>query len=114
VFSGMVGEIHENVRASSSDLVVQDFAAPTGYEAVRAVIEADPDVASTAPRLAQVGVYVPRARIGPPGASNTNRPSEALEQRPANYNVAVFLGAAFDVTDIEPAPAVTAIVRGAH
>jgi lipoprotein-releasing system permease protein len=88
VFSGMVSEIYENVHGSAAELVIQEVREPTSYAAVQELVEADPDVLATAPRLAQVGVYVPRARF----PAGTGRPAAVLEQRPQDHNFAIFVG----------------------
>jgi len=56
VFSGMVKEIHDHVRASSAEILIQDIDPPVSYEEIKKLVEADPSVASTAPRLSLVGV----------------------------------------------------------
>jgi ABC-type lipoprotein release transport system permease subunit len=50
VFSGFVGNIRDDVRRSTPDLLVTDLPHDTGYEQLRGAIEADDAVAATAPR----------------------------------------------------------------
>jgi ABC-type lipoprotein release transport system permease subunit len=58
VFTGFVGDIRDDVRRSTATLLVTDLPHETGYEALRAVLEADPDVGpdGTAPRLRHHGL----------------------------------------------------------
>lgn len=59
VFTGFVTDIHRDVRASSPALLLTELPHDTGYEALREVLEADPDVATTAPRLRHHGLLQP-------------------------------------------------------
>ena len=56
VFTGFVSEIRTDVRNSTPDLLVTDLPHDTGYEHLRAAIEADPAVAASAPRLRHHGI----------------------------------------------------------
>ena len=59
VFTGVVADIHTDVRRSSPDLLLTDLPHDTGYEPLRALLEADPQVKSTAPRLRHHGLLQP-------------------------------------------------------
>ena len=59
VFTGFVGEIHRDVRRGSAELLLTDLPHDTGYEALRAALEADDAVATTAPRLRHHGLLQP-------------------------------------------------------
>jgi len=56
VFSGFVREIRTDVARSSPDLLLTDLPHDTGYDTLRDVLEADADVAATAPRLRHHGL----------------------------------------------------------
>lgn len=56
VFTGFVGDIRDDVQRSTAGVLVTDLPHETGYEALRAVLEADQDVAATAPRLRHHGL----------------------------------------------------------
>lgn len=59
VFSGFIGEIRGHVRAATADLVLTAVRRDSSYAALRAVLEADPDVVATAPRLRHYGILFP-------------------------------------------------------
>jgi ABC-type lipoprotein release transport system permease subunit len=59
VFTGFVSEIRTDVRNSAPDLLVTDLPHDTGYEGLRAVIEADAAVLASAPRLRHHGLCQP-------------------------------------------------------
>jgi ABC-type lipoprotein release transport system permease subunit len=59
VFTGFVGQIRDDVRGSAPDLLVTSLPHDTGYEQLRAAIEADGAVAATAPRLRHHGLLQP-------------------------------------------------------
>ena len=88
VFSGMIAQIHEHVRSASAELLLQDLDQPCSYAQVRRVLEADPEVESTAPRLSQVGIYFPRHAFDERGGGVVR----ALEQKPLDHNFLVFVG----------------------
>jgi ABC-type lipoprotein release transport system permease subunit len=73
IFSGFVGNIREDVRRTSPDLMVTDLPHDTGFEALRQVIAATDGVAAVAPRLRHFGVFY--RLVGETGAPNT----EALD-----------------------------------
>lgn len=84
VFSGFLGEITDNVRASSAELLLTGVRERSSYEAVREVLERDPDVASTAPRLRHYAIlypYQPPRALGGPAMS-----TRALEANPLAFN----------------------------
>ncbi len=56
VFTGFVAEIRDDVRRSTAELLVTDLPHETSYEKLRVVIEADPAVDKTAPRLRHHGL----------------------------------------------------------
>ena len=64
VFSGFIGEIREHIRVSSPELLLTNLDPDRdhSYDDLRAVIEADDDVAATAPRLTHYGIYYPTGR----------------------------------------------------
>ena len=66
VFTGFVTDIHRDVRASAPELLLTELPHETGYEPLRQVLEADPDVAVTAPRLRHHGLLQP-VRAGAAG-----------------------------------------------
>lgn len=88
VFSGMVQEIHDHVRGSTPEILIQDIDPPRSYAELRRIVEADAAVVATAPRLSLVGLYFPRTLTRRVGANATT----SLEQRPADYNFAIFVG----------------------
>ncbi|MBL9078038.1 MAG: ABC transporter permease [Planctomycetes bacterium] len=59
VFTGFVGEIRADVRRGTAELLLTDLPLDTGYEPLRAALEADPAVAATAPRLRHHGLLQP-------------------------------------------------------
>jgi lipoprotein-releasing system permease protein len=59
VFTGFVSEIRKDVRNSAPDLMVTALPHDTSYEALRAAIEADAAVVTTAPRLRHHGMFQP-------------------------------------------------------
>ncbi len=59
VFTGFVGEIRADVRRGTPELIVTDLPLDTGYEPLRAALEADDAVAATAPRLRHHGLLQP-------------------------------------------------------
>ena len=59
VFTGFVADVHTDVRRSSPELLLTDLPHDTGYDALRALLEADPPVKSTAPRLRHHGLLQP-------------------------------------------------------
>jgi ABC-type lipoprotein release transport system permease subunit len=56
VFTGFVGDIRDDVQRSTAGLLVTDLPHETSYNALREVIETDPAVAHTAPRLRHYGM----------------------------------------------------------
>lgn len=56
VFTGFVGDIRDDVQRSTAGLLVTDLPHETGYDKLREVIEVDPAVAHTAPRLRHYGM----------------------------------------------------------
>ena len=69
IFTGFVTEIRADVRRSTADLIVTDLPHDTGYEMLRAAIEADEAVAATAPRLRHHGLVQARQK----GRAGSNR-----------------------------------------
>ncbi len=59
VFTGFVSEIRTDVRRASPEVMLTDLPLDTGYEPLRAVLEADQDVVATAPRLRHHGLLQP-------------------------------------------------------
>ncbi len=68
VFTGFVGQIHDDVRSSAPDLLVTGLPHDTGYEALRAAIEREPEVVATAPRLRHHGLLQPLRSLTRPGS----------------------------------------------
>lgn len=59
VFTGFVSEIRTDVARATPDVLLTDLPLDTGYETLRAVLEADGQVAATAPRLRHHGLLQP-------------------------------------------------------
>ncbi|MBL8730700.1 MAG: ABC transporter permease [Planctomycetes bacterium] len=59
VFTGFVSEIRTDVRRASPEMMLTDLPLDTGYEPLRAALEADTAVAATAPRLRHHGLLQP-------------------------------------------------------
>ncbi|MEM7203784.1 MAG: FtsX-like permease family protein [Planctomycetota bacterium] len=60
VFSGFIAEIREHIRGATADLVLTGVKTDCSYAAVRPILEADPDVVATAPRLSHYGIVYPQ------------------------------------------------------
>ena len=73
VFTGFVSQIRTDVRGSATDLMVTSLPHDTGYEPLRAVLEADTDVVATAPRLRHHGVLQPLRAL----ARSSGRPAQS-------------------------------------
>ncbi len=63
VFSGFISEIRGHIRGATADLVLTGVDRGTDYEAVRAVLESDDGVLSTAPRLSHYALLFPRDHL---------------------------------------------------
>ncbi len=59
VFSGFIAEIRGHIRGATADLVLSGVDERCSYEAVRGVLERDPDVVATAPRLQHYAILFP-------------------------------------------------------
>jgi lipoprotein-releasing system permease protein len=59
VFSGFIAEIREHIRGATADLTLAGVGELCSYETVRAVLERDPDVLATAPRLQHYAILFP-------------------------------------------------------
>lgn len=59
VFSGFIQEFRAAMRGATADLLLADVGQDTSYQAVRAVLEDDPDVECTSPRLVHYGILFP-------------------------------------------------------
>jgi len=59
VFSGFIEEFRSAMRGATADLLLTDVSRDTSYKQVRAVLEDDPDVESTSPRLVHYGILFP-------------------------------------------------------
>lgn len=72
VFTGFVAEIRDDVQRSTAGLLVTDLPPDTGYEQLRAVLEADQDVGPgrTAPRLRHHGLLQSMRDSGRPLGSS--------------------------------------------
>lgn len=70
VFTGFVSEIRSDVRRSTADILVTDLPHETAYEPLREVIESDPAVTLSAPRLRHHGLM--RARLQRDGGLMTS------------------------------------------
>jgi ABC-type lipoprotein release transport system permease subunit len=82
VFSGFVGNIRDDVRRSTPDLLVTDLPHDTGYEQLRGAIEADDAVAATSPRLRHYGLLQPQRAARAAGSAGRGR-RRARGRRPA-------------------------------
>ena len=76
VFSGFIHEIRGHIRGATADLVLTGVDHETSYEDVREILENDPDVLSTAPRLQHFAILFPygtlRKRILRTGATGSS------------------------------------------
>ena len=88
VFTGFVTEIRQNVRNSAPDLLVTDLPHDTGYERLRAAVEAQDGVVASAPRLRHHGLFQP---LRPLGAGRPHS-SAQLEFDHTENGFAVLLG----------------------
>jgi ABC-type lipoprotein release transport system permease subunit len=59
IFSGFIGEIRDGAHEASPDLLATALAPRASYRALRPVLEADPDVVTTAPRLQHYALLYP-------------------------------------------------------
>lgn len=59
VFTGFVSDIRSNVRRSAPPLLLTQLPHDTGYRELADVLEADPQVVATAPRLRHFGIVQP-------------------------------------------------------
>ena len=90
VFTGFVTDIHKDVRASSPALLLTELPHETGYEALRAALETDDDVETTAPRLRHHGLLQP-VRAGAAGRQARSSQLEFEQARTSN-GFAVLMG----------------------
>ena len=88
VFSGFIAEIREHIRGATADLVLADVNERCSYEAVRQVLERDPDVVATAPRLQHYAVLFPRGF----GAQKPIVYTGAMGGSPLRYNFVNLIG----------------------
>ncbi|MEO0481529.1 MAG: FtsX-like permease family protein [Planctomycetota bacterium] len=63
MFSGFIQEIRNGIHGASPDLLCVAFEEPRFFEDVEAVLEADPDVVATAPRLRHYGLLYAHGRV---------------------------------------------------
>lgn len=103
VFTGFVHDIHTDVRSSSPELLLTDLPHDSSYEALRAQLESDPAVATTAPRLRHHGLLQP-VRAARAGQRSESSQLE-FERARTNNGFAVLLGVdpqrEPDVVDLE-------------
>lgn len=92
IFTGFVTEIRADVRRSTPDLVVTDLPHDTGYETLRAAIEADEAVAATAPRLRHHGLVQARRKNDPGGANGVETSAVNFEDMTMESGFAMLLG----------------------
>lgn len=59
IFSGYIAEVRNHVRATTSDIAIDNLPPDCSFADVRAVLERDPNVASCAPRIAWAGMLHP-------------------------------------------------------
>lgn len=90
VFTGFVTDIRTDVRASSPPLLLTELPHETGYEPLRAALEADPDVAATAPRLRHHGLLQPVRAGAAPGQARSSQLE--FEQARTSNGFAVLMG----------------------
>ncbi len=64
VFSGFIGEIRNNFKHASPELMLTSLVGEPSFEELAELLRRDPEVASVAPRLRHYGVYFPRNRWG--------------------------------------------------
>lgn len=79
VFSGFIADIRDHIRGASSDLVLTVKQPDASYASLRKVLERDPDVVATAPRLEYYAMLFPYGAwqsqpnyMHPMGAAFTN------------------------------------------
>ena len=72
IFSGYIVEVREHIRATTADVSVFGLPVDCSFERMRKVIEADPNVLSSAPRMAWVGLLHPAAPGTAPPAMTAN------------------------------------------
>lgn len=89
VFSGFVTEIRRDVHDSAPELLLTDLPHDVAYEPLRAALEADPDVAATAPRLRHHGLMQP---LRVPAAADRPRHSSTLDFDHTENGFALVLG----------------------
>jgi ABC-type lipoprotein release transport system permease subunit len=89
VFTGFVSEIRTDVRRSTADLIVTDLPHDTGYERLRAAIDADDAVAASAPRLRHHGLF---QALRQPGGLQRAQASNQVEFDPMEGGFALLLG----------------------
>ena len=91
VFSGFIDEIRSHIRGASADLALTGIAAPASYEALAEIIEADPDVIATAPRLQHYGVLFPYG-----GLRQRIILTNAADSSPLEFNFVDLIGVDFE------------------
>jgi lipoprotein-releasing system permease protein len=62
IFSGYIVEIRSHIHSTTADVSISNLPPDCPFAAVRAVIEADPNVAACAPRIAWTGMLHPTRR----------------------------------------------------
>jgi ABC-type lipoprotein release transport system permease subunit len=86
VFSGFIAEIRQHARDATADLTVTFDDEQQSYEAVRPLLEADADVAATAPRLQHYAILFPN------GAFQVAATINPVDPTPARFNFVVLIG----------------------
>jgi lipoprotein-releasing system permease protein len=87
VFSGFIAEIREHIRGATADLSLVGVGPRCSYEQVRAILERDPDVAATAPRLQHYAILFPYGSL-----MRRVVTTRAAESNPLTFNFVNLIG----------------------